>query len=79
MTKGQLIAIGAGAVAGAVVLHAVLPGEFTFLIGGVAGGLLADYWYNNGGANTLRASINHMSGPVQNASAGQVMQVRLTR
>ncbi len=77
LTKGQLLAIGAGAVVGAVVLHAVLPGEFTFLVGGVAGGLLADYWYNNGGADTLRASIRHM--PAQNASAAKFMQVRLTQ
>jgi hypothetical protein len=79
LTKGQLLAIGAGAVAGAVVLHAVLPGDLAFMIGGVAGGLLADYWYNNGGAETLRASINHMPAPTHNATAGQIMQVRLTR
>jgi len=79
MTRGQLVAIAAGAVAGSVVIHAVLPGEVSYLLGGVAGGLLADWWYNNGGAQTIQESIVYMPRNPASQVTAQAMQVRLTR
>ena len=76
LSRGQVIAIGVGAVAGAFILHALIPGDFTFLAGSIGGGLLADYWYNNGGVDTLTEPINNM----QSGTAGtRFMEVRLTR
>ena len=49
--------VGAGIVAGALVLHLVVPGDFTYFAGGVFGGLAALWWYENGGETRLRPTL----------------------
>ena len=41
----QWIAVGAGAVVGAVLIDAVIPTDFGYIVGGVVGGYLANVWY----------------------------------
>jgi hypothetical protein len=41
----QWIAVGAGAVVGAVLIDAVIPTDFGYIVGGVLGGYLANVWY----------------------------------
>jgi len=79
MTRGQVVAITAGAVVGSLLVHAYVPGDFTALIGGVAGGLLADWWYNNGGADTLRASIRYAPQEVKSLPSARMLEASFTR
>jgi hypothetical protein len=71
--KEQAAVVGAGIVAGALVLHLVVPGDFTYFAGGIIGGLAALWWYENGGEARLRpklkldratAAVNARGGPV---------------
>jgi hypothetical protein len=71
--KEQAAVVGAGIVAGALVLHLVVPGDFTYFAGGIVGGLAALWWYENGGEARLRpklkldratAAVNARGGPV---------------
>src|SRR5712691_9566752 len=55
--KEQAAVVGAGIVAGALVLHLVVPGDFTFFAGGVVGGLAALWWYEHGGEARLRPTL----------------------
>jgi len=41
----QWLAIGAGAVVGAVLLDVILPSNVAIVVGGVVGGYLANVWY----------------------------------
>jgi hypothetical protein len=54
VSKEQALVVGAGILGGALVLHLVIPGELTYFVGGVAGGLAALWWYENGGQTQLR-------------------------
>ena len=54
ISKEQALVVGAGIVGGALVLHLVAPGDFTYFAGGVVGGLAALWWYENGGETRLR-------------------------
>jgi len=46
----KLVAIGVGALVGAAATQAIVGGEVVALIGGVAGGLVGAWWYDNGGS-----------------------------
>jgi hypothetical protein len=46
IAPGQWLAIGAGAIAGAVLLDIVLPVRIAYILGGAAGGYLANMWYS---------------------------------
>jgi hypothetical protein len=50
----QALVVGAGIIAGGLVVHLVVPAEFAYLAGGVGGGLAALWWYQNGGEAQLR-------------------------
>jgi len=54
ISKEQALVVGAGIVGGALVLHLVAPGDFTYFAGGILGGLAALWWYENGGESQLR-------------------------
>lgn len=54
VSKEQALVVGAGIVGGALVLHLVAPGDFTYFAGGILGGLAALWWYENGGEGQLR-------------------------
>src|SRR5258708_7339684 len=51
------LAIGAGVVIRAVVLETLAVGDAMVLVGGVAGGLIGAWWYDNGGDPLTRMAI----------------------
>ena len=53
MTKAQVIVVGAGVVVGALLVHVLIGADFTYFAGAVAGGLVADWWYEHGGKSQL--------------------------
>jgi hypothetical protein len=56
--REQAAVVGVSIVAGAVVLHLLVPGDFTYFAGGVFGGLAALWWYEDGGETRLRPMLN---------------------
>jgi hypothetical protein len=73
--KEQAAVVGAGIVAGALVLHLVVPGDFTYFAGGVVGGLAALWWYQNGGEARLRPKLKlDRAATVVNARGGPVLE-----
>jgi len=57
VSREQVLVVGAGIVGGALVLHLVAPGDFTYFAGGVLGGLAALWWYENGGESQLHPML----------------------
>jgi len=53
LTREQIVVIGAGVVVGALALHLLVGADFTYFAGAVAGGLAADWWYEQGGKSEL--------------------------
>src|SRR5260221_13747679 len=49
ISKENAFAIGAGVMVGALVLHLVVPADFTYFAGGILGGFAANWGYRNGG------------------------------
>src|SRR5712691_7131414 len=49
ISSSKILAIGAGAILGVVAAQAIVAGEGLTLVGGVAGGVLAAWWYDNSG------------------------------
>jgi len=73
--KEQALVVGAGIVAGALVLHLVVPGDFTYFAGGVVGGLAALWWYEHGGEARLRPTLKlDRATAVVNARGGPVLE-----
>src|SRR5690348_4746312 len=65
VTVGKLLTIAAGVVLGAVVLDAIAFGDAAVIVGGVAGGFLGAWWYDNGGSDALtRTGIRQAAMPV---------------
>ncbi len=57
ISKENAFAIGAGAMVGALILHLVVPADFTYFAGGILGGFAANWWYRNGGESQVRALL----------------------
>src|SRR5713226_5962060 len=57
VSKENAFAIGAGVVVGALVLHLVVPADFTYFAGGIVGGFAANWWYRNGGESQMRTLL----------------------
>src|SRR5260221_10731978 len=57
ISKENAFAIGAGVMVGALVLHLVVPADFTYFAGGILGGVAANWWYRNGGQAPGRALL----------------------
>src|SRR5260221_3914396 len=57
VSKENAFAIGAGVMVGALVLHLVVPADFTYFAGGILGGVAANLWYRNGGESPVRALL----------------------
>jgi hypothetical protein len=72
--KEQAAVVGAGIVAGALVLHLLVPGDFTYFAGGVIGGLAALWWYENEHAKKRPALKVDLAGTIRNAGAGPVLE-----
>ncbi|MSO65857.1 MAG: hypothetical protein EXQ85_08700 [Alphaproteobacteria bacterium] len=58
MSAEEAATIGAGVIVGAIVLHFVVPGDFAYLVGGVAGGYLAAWWYRHRNDEQVRAMLH---------------------
>jgi len=56
--SAKVLAIGIGALLGAVAGQAIVAGEGVTLIGGAAGGLLAAWWYENSNGGPTRAAMH---------------------
>jgi hypothetical protein len=57
VATAKVLAIGIGVVLGAVATEALVAGEGVILVGGVAGGLIAAWWYENANSVSGRAAI----------------------
>jgi len=57
ISSAKILAIGIGAVLGVVAAEAVLPGDTDGLLGGVAGGILAAWWYDSASGGPSRAAL----------------------
>src|SRR5437762_10600636 len=53
----KIVAIGIGAVLGAVAAEAILAGDAVGLLGGAVGGVLAAWWYDNASGGPSRAVL----------------------
>jgi hypothetical protein len=75
ISKEQALVVGAGIIAGALVVHLVVPADFAYLAGGVGGGLAANWWYQNGGEAQLRPLLKlDRASAVANAPRGPVLE-----
>ena len=72
----KVLAIGVGAVAGAVVVEAIAGGEVFAVIGGAAGGLIAAWWYDSSNGNLTRASLREPAGMPVPARAERLATAR---
>lgn len=58
VSSSKVLAIGIGALLGAVAGNALVAGEGVTLVGGAAGGLLAAWWYDNPNSGPTRAAMH---------------------
>ena len=56
----KLLAIGVGAILGAATSQAIIGGEVVALAGGVVGGLVGAWWYDNG--SSVRVAMRAPAG-----------------
>jgi energy-converting hydrogenase Eha subunit A len=68
----KIVAIGLGAVFGAVVADAVIAGDGVALLGGALGGVLAAWWYEGASAGASRAALRQPIGTPVPVSAEQL-------
>ncbi len=68
--SAKVLAIGIGALLGAVAGQAIVAGEGVTLIGGAAGGLLAAWWYDNSSGGSTRAAM-HAAAPVPELASAE--------
>jgi hypothetical protein len=68
----KIVAIGLGAVFGAVVADAAIAGDGVALLGGALGGVLASWWYDGAGGNASRAALREPAGLPVPARAEQL-------
>jgi hypothetical protein len=71
MNMNKVLAIGAGVVVGAVVLEALAVGDAMVLVGGVAGGLIGAWWYDNSGDPMSRTAIRPTAMTIAFAPGGE--------
>ena len=57
ISSAKILAIGIGAVLGVVAVEAILAGDTVGLLGGVAGGVLAAWWYDSASGSPSRAAL----------------------
>ena len=76
VTSAKVLAIGFGALLGAVAAQALIAGEGVTLIGGVAGGLAAAWWYDNSSGGPARAALRHPAGAPALANAERLALAR---
>ena len=74
--SAKVLAIGIGALLGAVAGQAIVAGEGVTLVGGAAGGLLAAWWYDNSAGNMGRAAMHAEAAGPELASAERLALAR---
>ena len=62
VSSAKVLAIGIGALLGAVAAQAIVAGEGITLVGGAAGGLLAAWWYEVASSGPTRAAMREPAG-----------------
>jgi hypothetical protein len=72
----KVLAIGVGVLAGAVAVEAIVGGEVVAVVGGVAGGLLAAWWYDHSNGGTARAALREPAGAPALARAERLALAR---
>jgi hypothetical protein len=63
VSTAKVLAIGIGALLGAVAAQALVAGEGVTLVGGLAGGVLGAWWYENSSAAPVRAALREPAAP----------------
>jgi hypothetical protein len=76
VSSNRLLAIGIGALLGVAAGQAIVAGEGITLVGGVAGGLLAAWWYEVGSGIPTRAAMRAAPGAPAFASAQRLASTR---
>ena len=76
VSSNKILAIGVGALLGAVAGQAIVAGEGLTLIGGAAGGLLAAWWYEVGTSGPIRAAMREPAGAPALARAERLTSTR---
>ena len=74
--SAKVLAIGIGALLGAVAGQAIVAGEGVTLVGGAAGGLIAAWWYDNSSAGPSRAAMHAEAAGPELASAERLALAR---
>ena len=74
VSNEQALVVGAGVIAGALILHFVVPGDLTYFAGGVVGGLAALWWYEDGGEASVRPLLKlNRTGAAAYARGGPIL------
>jgi hypothetical protein len=76
VSSAKVLAIGFGALLGAVAANALVAGEGVTLVGGVAGGFLASWWYDNSNSGATRAAMREQPGSPALARAERLALAR---
>ena len=76
ISSTKVLAIGVGALIGAVAANAIVAGEAVTLVGGAAGGLLTAWWYDNSNGGPTRAAMNEPAGGAELARAERLALAR---
>jgi hypothetical protein len=76
VSSAKVLAIGFGAILGAVAANALVVGEGVTLLGGIAGGLAASWWYDNSSGGAARAALRQPIGAPSLASAERLALAR---
>ena len=74
--SAKVLAIGIGALVGAIAGQAIVAGEGVTLVGGAAGGLIAAWWYDNSSAGPSRAAMHAEAAGPELASAERLALAR---
>jgi hypothetical protein len=76
VSSAKVLAIGFGALLGAVAANALVAGEAVTLVGGLAGGFAASWWYDNSNGGATRAAMRQPVGVPSLASAERLALAR---
>lgn len=76
VSSAKVLAIGFGAILGAVAANALVVGEGVTLIGGIAGGVAASWWYDNSSSSATRAAMRERTGGPAMANAERLAMAR---
>jgi uncharacterized membrane protein YebE (DUF533 family) len=76
VSTAKMLSIGIGALLGAVAAQAIVAGEGVTMVGGVGGGLLAAWWYENSNSGPTRAAMHARAEVPEGARAERLAMAR---